>query len=119
MFLHGMPYAIAPDVQTKVPMMLWSSQGFAKTTGLDLGCLRQRAQASVSHDHLFHTVLGLLDVSTALYEPQWDFTAGCRRTAPVAQRRAARRIQAPRRSPRPVRDAPPRRPRPQATCAWT
>ena len=78
LFLHGVPYAIAPDVQTKVPMVWWSSPGFAQTTGLDLACLRQRAQASVSHDHLFHTLLGLLDVSTALYEPQWDFTAECR-----------------------------------------
>ena len=79
LFLHGMPYAIAPDVQTKVPMVLWASEGFAQTDGLDIACLRQRARASVSHDHLFHTLLGLLDVSTALYEPQWDFTAGCRR----------------------------------------
>jgi lipid A ethanolaminephosphotransferase len=86
LFLHGMPYAIAPDVQTKVPMVLWSSAGFAQTTGLDLGCLRQRAQASASHDHLFHTLLGLLDVSTALYEPQWDFTATCRSTDVAAQR---------------------------------
>lgn len=86
LFLHGMPYAIAPDVQTKVPMVLWSSPGFARTAGLDLACLRQRAQASVSHDYLFHTLLGLLDVSTALYEPQWDFTADCRHVTGAAQR---------------------------------
>ena len=86
LFLHGVPYAIAPDVQTKVPMVMWTSQGFAQSTGLDLGCLRQRAQASVSHDHLFHTLLGLLDVSTALYEPQWDFTATCRHAGAAMQR---------------------------------
>jgi lipid A ethanolaminephosphotransferase len=86
LFLHGMPYAIAPDVQTKVPMVLWASQGFAEATGLDLGCMRQKAKAGVSHDHLFHTMLGLLDVSTALYEPQWDFTAACRRAAAAVQR---------------------------------
>jgi lipid A ethanolaminephosphotransferase len=79
LFLHGLPYAVAPDVQTKVPMVMWTSQGFAQSVGLDLGCLRQRAQAPVSHDHLFHTLLGLLDVRTSLYEPQWDFSAGCRR----------------------------------------
>jgi lipid A ethanolaminephosphotransferase len=86
LFLHGVPYAIAPDVQTKVPMVWWSSPGFAQTTGLDLACLRQRAQASVSHDHLFHTLLGLLDVSTALYEPQWDFTAECRHVGAAVSR---------------------------------
>jgi lipid A ethanolaminephosphotransferase len=86
LFLHGMPYAIAPDVQTKVPMVLWASQGFAEATGLDLSCMRQQAKASVGHDHLFHTMLGLLDVNTALYEPQWDFTAACRRSAAAVQR---------------------------------
>jgi len=86
LFLHGMPYAIAPDVQTKVPMVLWASQGFAQDVGLDLGCLRRRAQAGVSHDHLFHTLLGLLDVTTSLYEPSWDFSAECRRLPTIAQR---------------------------------
>jgi lipid A ethanolaminephosphotransferase len=85
LFLHGMPYAIAPDVQTKVPMVMWASPGFAQGVGLDLGCLRQRAQAGVSHDHLFHTLLGLLDVTTSLYEPGWDFSAECRRLPTIAQ----------------------------------
>jgi len=78
LFLHGIPYPIAPSVQTRVPMVLWTSPGFAQTTGLDLACLRQRAGVSVSHDHLFHSLLGLLDVQTQLYDPQWDFSATCR-----------------------------------------
>ena len=32
----------------------------------------------MAHDHLFHTLLGLLDVRTALHEPAWDLAAGCR-----------------------------------------
>ncbi|HEU5294722.1 MAG TPA: sulfatase-like hydrolase/transferase, partial [Burkholderiaceae bacterium] len=83
LFLHGIPYAIAPDMQTKVPMVMWASRGFASAVGLNLDCLRERARSSASHDHLFHSLLGLLDVRTALYEPQWDFSAGCRR-GPVA-----------------------------------
>ena len=79
LFLHGIPYAIAPNVQTKVPMVLWASSGFAATAGIDLPCLRQHAGASVSHDHVFHTLLALLDVQTSLYEPRWDFSAACRR----------------------------------------
>jgi len=86
LFLHGIPYPIAPDVQTKVPMVMWASQGFASATGLDLDCLRERARSGVGHDHVFHSLLGLLDVRTALYESKWDFGAGCRRAAPdVAQ----------------------------------
>jgi lipid A ethanolaminephosphotransferase len=86
LFLHGMPYAIAPDVQTRVPMVLWASDGFARAAGLDWGCLRQHAGDAISHDHLFHTLLGLLDVRTSLYEPRWDVSAACRRDTAAATR---------------------------------
>lgn len=78
LYLHGMPYAIAPDVQTRVPMVMWSSPGMNTRVGLDGACLQRRAQEPVAHDHLFHTVLGLLDINTTLHEPQWDLTANCR-----------------------------------------
>lgn len=79
LYLHGMPYAIAPDVQTHVPMVMWQSAGMQRATGLDTDCLRRKAGAPAAHDHLFHTVLGLLDVRTSLYEPAWDLTHDCRR----------------------------------------
>jgi lipid A ethanolaminephosphotransferase len=83
LYLHGLPYAIAPDVQKQVPMLFWASSGFERAAGLASGCvqgpLRQRAGAGgVAHDHVFHTVLGLLDVQTALHEPTLDLVAGCR-----------------------------------------
>ena len=84
LFLHGMPYAIAPDVQKQVPMVMWTSAGFGQSARLDKDCLRQRAQQGASHDHLFHSVLGLLDVRTALYERALDLTADCRRRPPGA-----------------------------------
>ena len=80
LFLHGMPYPIAPDVQTQVPMLMWLSPGASSTLGLDTNCLRQQARTALSHDHLFHTLLGLFDVSTRLYEARLDFGAACRRT---------------------------------------
>lgn len=78
LFLHGMPHAIAPKVQKQVPMVMWMSAGFAGRAGIDVGCLRSRAAAPVSHDHLFHTLLRLADVRTTLYEPAWDIAAACR-----------------------------------------
>lgn len=77
LYLHGMPYAIAPDEQTRVPMTLWWSEGWRAHSGLDPACLRHHAAAPVQHDHLFHTVLGLLDVRSSVYEPAWDLGAGC------------------------------------------
>lgn len=78
LFLHGVPYAIAPREQTQVPMVMWWSEGFARSAALDAECMRRRAQQPAAHDHLFHTLLALADVRTALYAPQWDLTAGCR-----------------------------------------
>jgi lipid A ethanolaminephosphotransferase len=80
LYLHGMPWAIAPPEQTRVPAVMWWSDGFAKTAALDAGCLRARAAAPATHDHLFHTVLGLMGVSTRDYEPAWDLSAPCRAT---------------------------------------
>ncbi len=82
LYLHGLPYAIAPDMQKHVPMVMWFSAGAAQALRLNLTCLRQRATQPVAHDHLFHTVLGLLDVQTALYEPAFDLGQGCRQSAP-------------------------------------
>ena len=81
LFLHGLPYALAPDVQKRVPWISWLSPGFARQRGLDSACLQGRADTAVSHDHLFHSVLGLLDVRTRAYQPALDAYAPCRRPA--------------------------------------
>jgi lipid A ethanolaminephosphotransferase len=78
LFLHGIPYAIAPDVQTRVPMVMWFSAGFAQGLGLDTACLARRAAQPAMHDHLFHTLGALLDVRAGEFEPALDLTQGCR-----------------------------------------
>jgi lipid A ethanolaminephosphotransferase len=77
LYLHGVPYAIAPDEQTAVPMVMWFSPGFAKDRGLDMACVQQRAAQRTDHDNLFPSVLGLMQVRTALYAPSEDIFAGC------------------------------------------
>ena len=62
-------------------MVMWLSAGLQRTLALDLDCLRQRAMKPASHDHLFHTLLALTDVRTALYEVPLDLTQECRRGA--------------------------------------
>ena len=77
LFLHGIPYAIAPEEQTHVPMTMWFSPSFARNRGLDLQCVRQRAGQYTDHDALFSSVLGLMQVRTALYAAQRDLFAAC------------------------------------------
>lgn len=79
LYLHGLPWAIAPDVQKKVPWITWTSMSFSSSTGLDLGCLRRRAPLPMSHDNYFHSVLGLLQVRTSVYSYAMDAYAPCRR----------------------------------------
>jgi lipid A ethanolaminephosphotransferase len=82
LYLHGVPYPIAPRVQTHVPMVAWMSPAFAQRTSVDPGCVRDRAGQPLSHDHLFHSVLGLMDVETGAYDPGEDLFLPCRRTKP-------------------------------------
>lgn len=79
LYLHGLPHAIAPDLQKRVPWITWLSPGFARRQGLDMACLQGRADVEISHDHYFHSVLGLLDVQTGVYQPKLDAYAACRR----------------------------------------
>ena len=59
-------------------MVAWLSAGAPAALGLDLPCLAARARQPAAHDHLFHTMLGLMDVKTELYEREWDLAQGCR-----------------------------------------
>lgn len=78
LYLHGVPYAIAPDVQTHVPFVLWLSPALRSDAGVDEACMRRRAAQPASHDNLFHTLLGLFSVKTGAYDPKLDIFAGCR-----------------------------------------
>ena len=80
LYLHGMPYAIAPRAQTHVPMLAWFSAAWQQRQGLAMPCLRSKASQPYSHDHLFHTVLGLADVETTAHSTALDIVAGCRPT---------------------------------------
>ncbi|MET0962121.1 MAG: phosphoethanolamine--lipid A transferase [Noviherbaspirillum sp.] len=80
-YLHGMPYSIAPHEQVEVPMVMWMSDAFALGAGVDAGCLRERAARPASHDHLFHTLLGLMRVQSCVHDPAFDLLTGCRSRA--------------------------------------
>jgi len=80
LYLHGLPYAIAPRAQTQVPMVVWLSPALSAARGIDAACLRARATRPASHDNLFHSVLGMMEVRTQAYERELDLFAGCTRS---------------------------------------
>lgn len=75
LYLHGLPYSIAPDTQTHVPMVLWMSAGFQQRLPVDRATLSAGAAQPLSHDNLFHSILGALDVRTSVYRPGLDIFA--------------------------------------------
>ncbi|WP_434763568.1 phosphoethanolamine transferase [Vibrio fortis] len=78
-YLHGMPYSLAPKEQTHVPMMVWMSDGFAEQKGINQTCLRKAAkEQNFSHDNLFDSLLGIMDVETSEYRENQDIFAPCR-----------------------------------------
>ena len=78
LYLHGLPYAVAPRAQTHVPMLLWLAPQSEAAIGATRECLRKRRDVPLSHDHLFHTVGALLGVQSRLFDPALDLVAPCR-----------------------------------------
>lgn len=65
-YLHGMPYVLAPKEQKHVPLVFWSNdrtlnERAFKNKGLHL-----------SHDNLFSSLLGFFGVQTREYEAGYD-----------------------------------------------
>lgn len=77
LYLHGIPYAFAPDQQTHVPLLMWFSASFAHRFGIDTDCLHSLTRKTFSHDNLFDTLLGMLNIETSLYQRSSDILAGC------------------------------------------
>lgn len=76
-YLHGLPYAIAPSVQKKVPWITWMAPEFQKQRGIDMKCLNTITDQKFSHDNLFHSVLGLMNVQTKEYQKSLDIYSIC------------------------------------------
>lgn len=74
-YLHGMPYLIAPDEQKHVPFMTWFSDSFMEKVGLTPADLKKREDENLSQDIIFHTVIGAMGVKTKLYDRELDLLA--------------------------------------------
>ncbi len=77
LYLHGMPYLVAPEEQTHIPFLLWLSPEYAQDFGINTQCLRQKTDGMYTHDNLFHSLLGILDISTRDYDKTLDISADC------------------------------------------
>ena len=67
-YLHSMPYFIAPDFQKHIGAMMWLSDDFKSYRDE----LKKRKNEKFSQDNLFDSILGLMDVKTKVYDKKLD-----------------------------------------------
>ena len=79
LYLHGLPYAIAPEVQTRVPMLYWFSQSFLKMERWPTDCPAKQGTKGRTHDHVYSTILGLFEIDTQVYRKDLDLFEPCER----------------------------------------
>ena len=70
LYLHGMPYFIAPDTQKHIGALMWF--GNQSKTEINTERLKKVASKRFSHDNLFHTLLGFMKIKTAVYNKEKD-----------------------------------------------
>jgi len=69
-YLHGLPYFMAPDAQTHVGAFMWF--GDKMKNSIDTQVLKEKSSNRYSHDNLFHTLLGIFEVQTKVYDKKLD-----------------------------------------------
>jgi len=77
LYLHGTPYAFAPEEQTRVPYLIWMSEGYRRRFSIKEHCLRSLNHRALSHDNIYHTVLGALGVRDGFYNGYLDVIGAC------------------------------------------
>ena len=70
LYLHGTPAAIAPDVQLKIPFVVWMSDEFKRQRGLATNATLPAGP--YSHDHVFHSVIGAMGLRSPVYKKELD-----------------------------------------------
>ena len=77
LYLHGMPYALAPREQTRIPMYAWVSAQFSRMENWDTKCMAEMTKIPRSHDNIYSTVLGFMEIETAEYKEALDIFDPC------------------------------------------
>ena len=69
-YLHGLPYFMAPSDQTHIGALMWLGKGMQKL--FDKNKLEEERTKKYSQDNLFHTLLGIFEVKTKVYNKKMD-----------------------------------------------
>lgn len=76
-YLHGLPYWMAPTAQTHIPLLWWMSENYITGQKVNTSCIQQQTEQKASHDNLFHTLLAIFNVQTTMRETQLELFSQC------------------------------------------
>ena len=89
-YLHGLPYVIAPKEQTHIPMLFWQSNNEqVSQASVDERCIQANTIKAYSHDNIFDSVLGLLSVKSSVYNESNDIFSWCKAGAVLAREKVS------------------------------
>ncbi|MFQ5625431.1 MAG: phosphoethanolamine transferase [Methyloligellaceae bacterium] len=69
LYLHAMPYFLAPDAQKHVPSVMWFGRNFDHESLMNIQETRKKR---LTHDNMFSTLLGIFEIRSAAYDPKMD-----------------------------------------------
>ena len=73
-YLHGLPYFIAPNAQKHIGSFMWFSNEIKKD--INIKNIIKNKDSKYSQDNLFHTLLGIFEVKTNVYKKDMDILNG-------------------------------------------
>lgn len=68
LYLHGMPYSMAPKEQIQIPAIMW----FGDSYHVNRKTMQERVSLELSHDNIFHTALGIVEIYSEPYNSHLD-----------------------------------------------
>jgi len=69
LYLHGLPKTFAPEAQLHVPAIMWFGSRFHAA---NTPALQEKSRVPLSHDNVFHTMLGFFEMQSSTYRPEKD-----------------------------------------------
>jgi lipid A ethanolaminephosphotransferase len=73
-YLHGLPYFMAPDAQIHIGSVMWFGDKMKKEFNID--ALKAQRDQKFSQDNLFHSLLGIFKIKTTAYDQELDMFNG-------------------------------------------
>ncbi|WP_428737580.1 phosphoethanolamine transferase [Sulfurimonas sp.] len=73
-YLHGLPYFMAPDAQKHIGSLMWFGDKMKQKLNVDV--LKAQKDQEFSQDNFFHSLLGIFKVQTTAYDQELDMFNG-------------------------------------------